>query len=130
MSQVRRGVSTSLQPLIHRALGIASPHQMMGQDFGLALGDIREIPLQCPRDPSVKLLSSAAKQHFIGGVLHQRMLEEVGGMWSRDASNQQSCICKLLQGGFQLPPITLRDRFYQFIGKLPPEHRADLGNLL
>jgi len=67
-------------------LGGCGIRQMMRQEFGLALDDIREILLQCRRDPSVQLLSSPADQHIVGRVLHQRMLEEVGGMWSGAAA--------------------------------------------
>ena len=103
---------------------------MMGQEFGLALDEIGEILLQHRRDPSMQFLPPSAQQHAIGGVLHQRVLEEVGGMRSGAAAKQQSGIAELTQRGLQLPLITLRHRLDQFIGKLAAEHRADLGNLL
>ena len=88
---------------------------MVCQEFGLALDDIRKIPFQCRRYPSVQLLSPSAQEHVVGGVLHQRMLEEVGGMWRGTAAKQQSCIAELIQRGFQLSPVTLCHRHYQFI---------------
>ena len=124
------GMLAGFQPLIDRALGIAGARQMMGQEFWLALDEIGEILLQRRRDPSMQLLPPSAQQHVIGGVLHQRMLESVGGMRSSAAAKQQSCIAELTQRGLQLHLITLRHGLDQFIGKLAAEHRPDLGNIL
>src|SRR5262249_29840548 len=121
------GMLAGFEPLIDRALGVAGSRQMMRKEFGSALDDIREIPFQCGRYASVPLLSPSAQQDVVGGVLHQRMLEEVGGMWRGPAAKQQSCISELIQRGFQLSPVTLCHRPYQFIVKFTPEHRADLG---
>ena len=116
------------EPLIDRALGVAGSRQMVCQEFGLVLDDIRKIPFQCRRYPSVQLLSPSAQEHVVGGVLHQRMLEEVGGMWRGPAAKQQSGISELIQCGFQLSPIALCHRHYQFIIEFTAEHRADLCN--
>src|SRR5262249_26277280 len=118
------------EPLIDCALGVTGSRQMMRKEFGLAVDDIREIPIQCCWYPSVQLLSPSAQEHVVGGVLHQRMLEEVGGMWRSTAAKQQFCICELIQRGFQLSPVTLCHRHYQFIVKFTPEHCANLGNFL
>ena len=52
---------------------------MMGQEFGLALDEIGEMLLQHRRDPSMQFLPPGAQQGAVGGVLHQRVLEEIGG---------------------------------------------------
>src|SRR6266699_1440378 len=130
MGQALGGMLAGFEPLIDRALGIAGSRQMMRQEFGLALDDIREIPFQYCRYPSVQLLSPSAQEHVVGGVLHQRMLEKVGGMWRGTAAKQQSCISELIQRDFQLPPVALYHRHYQFIVEFTAEHRADLGNFL
>src|SRR6202045_550252 len=101
------GMLAGFQPLIDRALGIAAARQMMGQEFWLALDEIGEILLQRRRDPSMQLLPPSAQQHVIGGVLHQRMLESVGGMRSSAAAKQQSCIAELTHRGLH-PLLTAR----------------------
>ena len=78
MGRSRRGMLAGLQPLIDRALGIAGSSQMMGQQFGLALDEIGEMLLQHRRDPGVQFLPPCAQQGAVGGVLHQRVLEQVG----------------------------------------------------
>ena len=102
----------------------------MGEQFGLALDEIGEMLFQRRRDARVQFLPSPAQQGRVGSVLHQRVLEQVGGMRSDAAAKQQSRIAELIQRGLQLLLRTLRHRLDQFIGKLAAEHRADLRNLL
>ena len=102
----------------------------MGQQFRLALDKIGEMLFQRRRNARVQLLPPPTQQGGIGSILHQRMLEEVGGVRSGTAAKQQFRIAELLQGGLQVPLITLRHQLDQFIGKLAAEHRADLGNFL
>ena len=87
--QARCGMLAGLQPLIDRALGIAGGGQMMGQEFGLALDEIGEMLLQHCRDSGVQFLPPGAQQGAVGGVLHQRVLEEVGGLRRDTAAEQQ-----------------------------------------
>ena len=102
MGRARRGMLAGLQPLIDRALGIAGAGQMMGQEFGLALDEIGEMLLQHRRDPGMQFLPPCAQQRAVGGVLHQRVLEEVGGVRSDAAAEQQPGIAELIQRGSQL----------------------------
>jgi hypothetical protein len=124
------GMSAGLQPLIGCTLGLASRGQMMRQEFRLALDEISKMLFQRRRDPGVQFLASSAQQCAIGGVLHQRVLEQVGGVRSGTATKQQSRIAELSQRGLQLTLSTLHHRRDQLIGKLAAEHRADLGDLL
>jgi hypothetical protein len=96
MRQARRGMSAGLQPLIDGTFGIAGAHKMMGQEFGLALDEIGKILLQHRRDPSVQLVPPSAQQHAIRGVLHEGVLEEIGGLRSGAAAKQQSGIAELV----------------------------------
>ena len=103
MGEARRGILASLQPLIDRALGIAGRSQMMGKQFGLALDEIGEILLQHRRDAGVQFLPSTAQQGAIGGVLHQRVLEQVRGVRSGAAAKQQPGIAELTQARLAVP---------------------------
>ena len=51
---------------------------MMGQELRLALYEIRKILLQHRRNSRVQFLSLGRSKHAIGGVLHHRVLEQVG----------------------------------------------------
>jgi len=79
MSGALGGVPAGLQPLIHRAFEIAACSQMTGEQFGLALDEIGELLLQYCSDASMQFLPPGAQQCAVGGVLHQRVLEEIGG---------------------------------------------------
>src|SRR5712671_7177258 len=113
VSQSRCGVLPCLQPLLDRAFGVASRRQVMGEQFRLALDEIGEMLFQRRRDAGVQFLPSAAQQGRVGSVLHQRVLEQVGGVWSDAAAKQQSRIAELTQSGLQLLVRTLRYRLDQ-----------------
>ena len=59
---------------------------MMGEQFGLALDDIGETRFQCRGDTLMQFLPSPAQQRAVGSVLHQRVLEQVGGVRSDAAA--------------------------------------------
>ncbi len=82
------------------------------------------------RNANVQLLPSPAQQGGVGSVLHQRVLEQIGGVRSGAAAEQQSGLAELTQRGLQFSPITQRHQLDQFIRKLTAEYRADLGNFL
>ena len=102
MGRARRGMLAGLQPLIDGALGIAGGGQMMGEQFGLALDEIGEMLF--PIAAATRACNSCrrrAQQRAVGSVLHQRVLEQVGGMRSGAAAKQQSRIAELTQRGLQ-----------------------------
>src|SRR5436190_22734205 len=90
VSRLLRGMPPRLQPLMGSALRVAGGCQMMGEQFGLALDEIGETRFQCRSDTPMQFLPSPAQQGAVGGVLHQRVLEQVGGMRSGAAAEQQS----------------------------------------
>ena len=49
----------------------------MGEELRLCSGNIRELLLQDPGHTGVQLLAPALEQAGVGGVLHQRVLEDV-----------------------------------------------------
>ena len=130
VSRLLCGMLPRLQPLMRGALRVAGGCQMMGEQFGVARDEIGEMRFQCRGDAPMPFLPLRAQQRAVGGVLHQRVLEQVGGMRSGAAAKQQSRIDQLSQRGLQFPLRTLRNRLDQFIGKLAAEHCADLRGLL
>jgi hypothetical protein len=130
MRQALRGILASLQPLIDRAFGIAGGGQMMRQEFGLALDEICEVSLQHRRDAGVQLLSSRAQQCAVGGVLHQRVLEEVGGVRRDAAAEQQPGLGEPVEPGPELVGGPLRHLLNQLVAELAAEHCTHLPNLL
>jgi hypothetical protein len=86
-----------LQPLIDRAFGVPGSRQVMGEQFRLALDQIGEMLFQRRRDARVQFLPSPAQEGRVGCVLHQRVLEQVGGVRSGAVAEQQSRIPELIQ---------------------------------
>src|ERR1700730_529323 len=92
VSQFPSGMLPGLQPLIDCGFGVASSRQVMGEQFRLALDEFGEMLFQRRRDARVQFLPAPAEQGGVGGVLHQRVLEEIGGVRSDAAAEQQSRI--------------------------------------
>jgi hypothetical protein len=77
--------------LIRGPLGVAGGGQMMGRNLGLALDEIGELLLQPCRDAGVHLLALCAQQGAVGGVLDQRVLEEIRRLRRDAAAEQDPC---------------------------------------
>jgi hypothetical protein len=60
------------------------------QQFGLGLGDVRELTLEGFGDTSVQRTSSLAQQRAVGRVLHQRVLEQITCMRRYSLPEQQT----------------------------------------
>ena len=130
MGRTRGGMLAGLQPLIHRALGIAGSGQVMGQKLGLALDEIGEKLLQHCCDARVQFLASGAQQCAVRGVLHQRVLEEIGGLRRDTAAKQPPGLDQPVEARSQFggrPPRHLLD---QVVVELAAEHRANLPDFL
>src|SRR5260370_1025093 len=116
MRQALRSMPTGLQPLSHRALGVASGSQVMGQEFRLALDQIGEMLLQQRRDAGVQFLPSGAQQRAVSSVLHQRMLEQVRGVWWDAAAEKKTRSGQVIERRFQIRFRPLRNWLNQFVG--------------
>src|SRR5215469_15598935 len=99
--QTRRGISAGYEPLVDGAVGVAGGGQMMSQELWLALCEIGELLDQRNRDAGMQFLTFRAKQGGVCGVLHQRVLEEIGGLWRLTAAEQQPGFAKSLKPGLQ-----------------------------
>ena len=62
------------------------------QQFGLALGDLRELAFKSFGDAGVERASRLAQQRAIGRVLHQRMLEQIGRVRRHALPEQQTSL--------------------------------------
>jgi hypothetical protein len=83
---------------------------MMG-DNGRRIFLVGEMLLQRQRDVGMDALTPAAQQRAVGGILHQRMLEDVARHRRVTALIDQFGFHQLVQGIIQCPP---RDRRYRF----------------
>ena len=68
---------TGLAPQARGLLDQPSLGAVTRQQFRLTLGNLRKLALKGFGDASVKRTSRLAQQRAIGGVLHQRMLEQI-----------------------------------------------------
>ena len=94
----------SLLPERNGGFGEARRGEVMGQHLGLGVLDVREALLDHPRDLAVQLLSSALEQRVVGRVLHQRVLEGVGGIGRRAAAERQPRLGQLRECVVELRP--------------------------
>jgi len=129
MGQARCGILAGLQPLIDGALGITGCGQMMRQQFGLALDEVEELLFEHRGHPGVQFLPPCPQQSPVGGVLHQCMLEQVGGVRGDAATEQQPGLREPVEPGPQLDVGPLRHRVDQIVAELAAEHGTDLPNL-
>ena len=70
---------------------------MMRERFGLPRDQVRKFLRENLRNSGVDLLTSRAQQAGIGGVLYQRMLEDVGRIGRLAANINEFCIGQLTQ---------------------------------
>ena len=81
-------------------------------------------------DALVQVPAPAAQQGAVGGVLHQGMLEQVGGVRRHPAADHETGPDKLVESGQEVLVPSLPDRGEQVVGELPSDGRTDLSDLL
>ena len=123
-------VLAGLEPLVDAAFGSAGAGQMMGEQFGLALDEIGEILFEHRGNASVQLLAPGPQQGAVGGVLHQRVLEQVGGVGWDASTEQEARLGQLGESGSQLRFRPLRHPFNQVVAEFAAQDRANLGDFL
>ena len=88
---------------------------MLREELGLAVHQLGEMGFERFGDPGMELLARAAQQSAVGGVLHQRVLEQVLGRGRRSALKDQAGIDEALRA----PPGALLRR-----DRRPPLHSS------
>ena len=126
MRQLAGGALPGLQPLLHRAIIRPRGLQVVCEQFWLPLGKVGEVAFQHLGDARVQLLAAGAQQRAVGGVLHQRVLEQVRRLRRHAATEQQPGIGQQPEPGAQLRLRPLRHRLDQFVAEFSTEHRTDL----
>ena len=76
-------------PVMYCALSRACLCEVMGEQLRLIVHDVCKRLLQHLRDLDMQLLAIGFEQRVVGGILHQRMLEGVGGFGVRASSKCQ-----------------------------------------
>ena len=73
------GVGSGAVPGLRRLLVETGPGVVVGEDLGLGRRDLGSAGQQDLGDPAVVLLPRATQQGLVGGVLDERVLEDVAG---------------------------------------------------
>src|SRR6266550_4483872 len=76
-------------PKLDRWLDQARLRKVVRQELRLRVDGFREAILQGLANAGMQCLSSRAQQGAVGGVLYQRVLEEIGGLRCDTATEQQ-----------------------------------------
>ncbi len=79
-------------PVSYRLLIQSSFRAVPSQKLRLVLGNLGEFALERFRDTGVERASGLAQQRAIGGVLHKRVLEQIGRV-RRQALPEQQTSC-------------------------------------
>ena len=91
------GQRARLLPERNRRRGLPRRRQVMRQQLRFGGGGLREVCCEHPRDRGVQLLSAALQQRVVGGILHQRVLEGVGGLGRGATAERESGVGQLLE---------------------------------
>src|SRR5271156_6169223 len=103
---------------------------MARQQLRLVLGDLRKLPLQGFGDGGVNRAPALAQQCAIGGVLDQRMFEQIARMRRRALAEQQTSGNETVKRRFQLWLWFPRYRSQEGMRKLPSDRGTDLRQFL
>jgi hypothetical protein len=129
MSQARSGKLAGSQPLIDGVLKIARFGQMIRQDPRLALDEVGEMLLQHRCRAGVQFPPPYEEQGAVCGVLHQRVLEEIGGLRGDAATEQQSGLGETIEPEPQVGRHPLCHLLDQVVAEFAANHRTDLRDL-
>ena len=102
--------------------------EMIGQQLRFLGSDIAKT-LQRETDAPVPFSAAHQQQAFVGGVAHQRVLEVEAPLEATLLRKHNSRGNQLCQHVFQFVVVLACYRFQQGKGKLPADHRGNLGHL-
>ncbi len=118
------------EPMARRRLDQTGLCVVTGDDRRRGVDLVRELLDERAGDLGVDALPTAPEQRGVSGVLHQRVLEDVGRVRRRAASLDQLRRDELGEGVLQSAWLSRRDRLQQPIGEFPSDRRPDLRDLL
>jgi len=79
---------------------------------------------------SMQLLTAAAQQCAVGGVLHKRVLKQIDGVGRYPSPKNQFGIGQSRKGRVEFGFPERRDGGKQAVGKISADYRSDLRRLL
>src|SRR3974377_2084526 len=83
--------ATRAQPVWNSLLRQPRLAEMTGDQLGLAFAKLWKQCLDRCCNPRVQFLATSLQQALIGGVAHQRMLEDVGSSWRKTSPKDELC---------------------------------------
>ena len=102
----------------------------MREDLRPRLHEFRKPLFQCLGDPAMQGLARAAQQCAVGGVLDQRVLEQILGRRRHAALEDEAGFDEAAQRLLQFGVGELHDRCQQLKGKVAPDCGANLRHIL
>src|SRR5437588_2832180 len=102
----------------------------MREDLWASFDEVRKPLLQRLGNAAMQSLTWAAQQGAVGGLLDQRVLEQIFGRRRRAALEDQAGFDEAAEGLLQFGPGELRGRRQQLIGKVAPDGGAGLRHIL
>jgi hypothetical protein len=126
VGRARDGLFAGLFPAVDGGLRQAGGFGVLGQDFGWRIVAL----LEDLEQPSMKCLASGLQQALIGRVADQRVLEQVVGLRSCAAAEDQLGLDKSSYGRGKLSFRQGRQGGDRAVVKGAADHRRGLRNLL
>ena len=99
---------------------------VMGYQLGLRLGGLRELRGQRFGNPLMILLTHGAQQRLVGGLLDERVLEQVSRVGLGPLHVDQAGLQELLQGFVHGRGVEGGDGPQQLVWECPAQHRGKL----
>ncbi len=128
MRGARRGALPGRRPEGDRLERGAALGQMMRQQLGLPLLQLRKAFAQHGRDPPMQRLALAFQDRFIGGVANERMLEHVFAVWRQAMTFDKARLRQFQQSRIQLGRRHIHDLGQKVVTEAPADGRADVGD--
>ena len=124
------GALTSPAQIVDRLLREAGLLEVVRHQFGLRFEDLGKLRLERVGDVAVKLLTFASQETAIRRILHEGVLEYVGGIRRLAAAIDEIGSCQLRERGIERARRHRRERGKQPIGEFATDSGPDLRNLL
>src|SRR5690242_8496786 len=90
VSRALEGALAGLAPVLDSGLAHSSLGKVMRQNLRVTFGDFSELAFEGLRNAGVKRASGFAQQRAIGGVLYERVLEQIACVRRNTLSEEQT----------------------------------------